>query len=302
MTSRVPHGAVTVGYDGSENSQRALSWAVRLAETEHRPLCLVHAYEKRPWIYGPYGIIVSRREAEDSARSQGEGIAEKARRDALELSASLTVSVVVTPDDAREALAAAAPDSSVLVVGARGHSPMASLLLGSVSAWVSRHVQTPVVVVRPERSEEQAHQRVVVGTDASAVSASALEFAFTQASLHRLPLTVVHCFADTFEGGYGLTGLHDEDLEGLPDERLALAESVAGLREKYIDVTVDFELGRGPAATYLTRAADRASLVVVGSRQRSRAASVVSRSVSRHVVEHAACTVAVVPSDVPRET
>lgn len=302
MTSHVPHGAVTVGYDGSENSHQALSWAVRLAEMERRPLCVVHAYEKRPWIYGPYGIIESRQEAEDAARSQGEGIAEKARQDAQELSPSLAVSVVVTSDDPREALAAAAPDSSVVVVGARGHSRMASLLLGSVSAWASRHLQTPVVVVRPDSSEEQAHQRIVVGTDASAVSAAALELAFTQASLRRLPLTVVHCFADTFEGGYGLTGLPDEDLEGLPDERLALAESVAGLREKYVDVTVDFELGRGSAARYLTLAANHASLVVVGSRQRSAAASVVSRSVSRHVVEHAACIVAVVPSDVPRET
>lgn len=301
MTSPVPHGAVTVGYDGSEHSHQALEWAVSLAEMERRALCLVHAYDPHPWIYGPNGIIVSPQEARETSERQAEDVAEKARLHVKHLAPSLDVTVVVTTDDPREALAAAAQDSSVIVVGARGHSRMTSLLLGSVSAWISRHAQAPVVVIRPVGTPEETHRRVVVATDATAVSSAALEFAFAQASLRRVPLSVVHCFNESFVGGYGVSSTPDEDLEGLPDERLALAESVAGLREKYVDVTVDFELGRGPAARYLTLASDHAAMVVVGSRRRSAAASVVSRSVSRHVVEHAACTVAVVPSTVPRE-
>ena len=58
--------------------------------------------------------------------------------------------------------------------------------------------------------------RIIVGTDATEVSADALDFAFAQASLRNLPLTVVHCFDDTFAGGYGLTGVPDEDLEDSP--------------------------------------------------------------------------------------
>ena len=63
-----------------------------------------------------------------------------------------------------------------------------------------------------------------------------------------------------------------------------------------MDVDVDFELGRGPAARYLSNASERAQMVVVGSHQRSAAAAFFSSTVSRPVVEHATCTVAVVPA------
>jgi nucleotide-binding universal stress UspA family protein len=136
---------------------------------------------------------------------------------------------------------------------------------------------------------------VVVGVD------DALEFAFAQASERRTPLVVVHCFDDNYLGGYGLTGVPDEDLEGLPGERLAIAESIAGLREKCVDVDVDFQLGRGSAASYLTHASERARMMVVGSHQRSAAAAFFAGTVSRPVVEHAKCTVAVVPAQGPVE-
>jgi nucleotide-binding universal stress UspA family protein len=106
----------------------------------------------------------------------------------------------------------------------------------------------------------------------------------------------VHCFEESFAGGYGLTGLPDEDLEGIPAERRALAESVAGLREKYVDVVAELEVVRGPAARHLASASEDAGMVVVGSRHRSTPAALAFGAVSRSVVEHAACTVAVVPS------
>ncbi len=300
MDLHVPRGAVTVGYDGSDPSDKALRWAVGLAELDRRPVFLVHAYEQLPWVYSPTGVVLTPLEVREVTQKQAEETIEKGRLAAQDLAPDLEVSVAVSSLDARDLLAAAAPQSSLLVVGARGHSRMTDLLIGSVSAWISRHAPCPVVVVRPA-SPERAQQRIVVGADGTAVSAAALEFAFAQASLRALPLTVAHCFSEPFAGGYGLTGLPDEDLEGLPSERLAVAESVAGLKEKYVDVEVDVQLGRGPATAYLTRASEDASLVVVGSRRRTGVASVVSRSVSRTVVEHAACTVAVVPSSVARE-
>ena len=45
-----------------------------------------------------------------------------------------------------------------------------------------------------------------------------------------------------------------EDLDALPEERLSVAESIAGLGEKYPDVEVTTELHRSPAAEYLVRA------------------------------------------------
>jgi nucleotide-binding universal stress UspA family protein len=160
--------------------------------------------------------------------------------------------------------------------------------------WVSQHSHCPVLVVR-QHSAVADSAPIVVGTDATEVSAAALEYAFSQASFQHRPLTVIHCYDEVFEGGYGLTGAPDEDLEGLPEERLAIGEAVAGLQEKYVDVNVTTHLFKGPAAPTLVRASESAAMVVVGSRQRPRAAALFFGAVSRSVVEHSRCSVAVVP-------
>ena len=55
MTGEVPSGAITVGIDDSDASLEALRWAVREAELEQRPLCIVHAYDPRPVVYSGLG-------------------------------------------------------------------------------------------------------------------------------------------------------------------------------------------------------------------------------------------------------
>lgn len=297
MTKRIPHGAVVCGVDGSTCSNAALLAAAGLAGREHRALALVHAFE-------PSRVV----DADRWRRQPGNDLAlntlSRQEADTVLRDATLVVrgrapDVEVVPTlregDAREALLAAAEDASVVVVGCRGRGGFARLTLGSVSSWLSQHAPCPTLVVRP-RQESDPLAPVVVGTDATGTSVAALEFAFTQASFEGRPLVVVHCFDEHFQGGYGLTSIPDEDLEGLPDERLAIAEAIAGLREKYPDVEARIELGRGPAGPYLVRASERAALLVVGSKQLSSLAALVLGAVSRTAVEHAACSVAVVPA------
>lgn len=297
MTNHIPNGAAVVGVDGSDQSRTAIDKAAELARLEHRPLHLLHA-ERIPAPYPPpvqrqFGNLPS------LIREASQYTANEALEYATSRFPDLTVTVSVSDEDAREALQRASQQASVVVVGSRGLGGIRSLLLGSVSLWVSQHAACPTLVVRPSTAGEEAP--IIVGTDDTEVSSGALEFAFAQASQRRSPLVVVHCFDDNYQGGYGLTGVPDEDLEGLPEERLALSESIAGLREKYVDVDVTFELGRGRAASYLAHASERAQLLVVGSHQRSAAAAFFSGAVSRPVVEHAKCTVAVVPAQAPVE-
>jgi nucleotide-binding universal stress UspA family protein len=297
MSTHIPSGAVVVGVDGSDASRTAIDKAAEQATLEHRPLHLLHAQR----IPAPYPPPVLRQF--DNMPALLREAAQHTAREALEYATSrfpdLAVTVSVSENDPREALRRAAQHASVIVVGSRGLGGIASLLLGSVSLWVSQHVDCPTLVVRPSSAGDDAP--IMVGTDDTEASADALEFAFAQASLRRSPLVVVHCFDENFQGGYGLTGVPDEDLEGLPEERLGMAESIAGLREKYVDVDVTFELGRGRAADYLVHASERAQLLVVGSHQRSAAAAFFAGTVSRPVVEHATCTVAVVPAQSTRE-
>jgi nucleotide-binding universal stress UspA family protein len=270
-----------------------LTKAAELAQLEHRPLHVIHA-EQAPvgtsrMVFRGFDNLpeLIREEAESTLNKAVEGA--RNRFPDLELSSDLP------EGDPREALQAASDVAAAVVVGSRGVGGFRHLPLGSVSLWVSQHAHCTTIVVRPDAAEDAAAP-IVVGTDTTEVSAHALPFAFEQASFRGRPLVVAHSFDEQFQGGYGVTNIPDEDLEGLDEERRAISESIAGLREKFVDVDVTTHLGRGPAAGFLVHASERAEMLVVGSRQRSAAATIWSGAVSRNVVEHARCTVAVVPS------
>jgi nucleotide-binding universal stress UspA family protein len=181
-------------------------------------------------------------------------------------------------------------------VGSRGRGQLGTLLLGSVSVAVVRHARCPVVVVRPE-NESTVRSGVLAGVDASPDSLPVLEFAYRQASLHDLRLTILDCTWDIQGGTMGAYLVADEmaDLEG---ERLALAEAMAGMQEKYPDVHVTTRLGSGLPHEALVTSGDQMDLIVVGAHQKSRISHALFGSVSVSVVESATCPVAVVPLSV----
>jgi len=175
---------------------------------------------------------------------------------------------------------------------------MSQLLLGSVGLWVSQHAPCPVVVVRGKldaSGEAVEHHWIVVGTDGSPSADAALSFAFTQAGLRQARLTVVRCLPA--EVG-GLHRAHEGLVEGDRPERRALEESVAKLARRHPEVRVEPELRRGSAAGHLTRVSEGASMVVVGSRPRHGPGHRGFGGIRRAVVEHAACSVAVVPGHI----
>ena len=295
MTGEVPQGAITVGVDDSEVSLGALRWAVREAELQGRPLCIVHAYDPRPTVYSALGAMVPPLELSEALDQAAEEVLHHARHLARDQSPKLPVTLVWSTLDAREALVQCGRSSAMLVVASRGRSTMAHLLLGSVGLWVSQHATCPVVVVRGERDDGgKAEDRpwVVVGTDGTGESEAAVAFAFDHADRHRLPLTVLRCLP--VEGGG-----HHRSVEGLVTEDTpegkALDELVAALSERHPDLRVESELVRGSAAGHLTRLSAAAGLVVVGSRPRHGPGPWGFGGVRRAVTEHAHCSVAVVP-------
>ena len=191
---------------------------------------------------------------------------------------------VIGDADPRTMLLDLAEHAALLVVGSRGCGPVTSLLLGSVGAAVARHASCPTVVVRPGH-RGIVRQGVLAGIDGTEHSLLPLEFAYLQASLRGLPLTVLHCSRD-------LRPASDDEL------RLAVAETMSGLGEKYPDVRARVELARGPADSSLTRAAQRMDLVVLGVDHgggHATLGTLLSGSVSASVLEHATCPVALVP-------
>ena len=299
VTKQIPPGTIVVGVDGSEHAERAVHWAARQAALEGRALDLVHSCEQvllrdTAWL-DAQGI--NHAELIRSLREAGEASLAHARLLAAQESTGLEVRTHVVELDARDALIDASASAHLLVVGSRGRGPLTSLVLGSVSAAVARHAQCPVVVCRPA-GELPETPHVLVGADGTAASVPVIEFAFLQASLRGLPLTVLHCFFDAAAGTRPEL-VESAEYASYEDLRLLLAESVAGLQEKFPDVEVDLQLGRGLVDECLLGQAPHAELVVVGRTEAHGWARFLHASCAFAVLERAHTTVAVVP-EIPR--
>lgn len=290
----VVHGSVVVAVDGSTASGAALHWAVRYASREGRALTVVHACGFPGAIADLEDLVASER----GLRSVGRALASEAEDVARLAAPDVAVSSVVVMGSPGTVLVEASETAAVVIMGARGRGAITSVLLGSVSAQVAREAHCPVVVVReyPDTSVDTADAPVVVGVDGTNASTAAVEFAFHQASMHRVPLTVLHATWDLRERAASVLDVTSyQDRINLSEEQERLvAETVAGLGEKYPDVPVTELYLRGEPVHQLVDASRAASLVVVGSRGRRLLSSTLLGSVSRAVVERAECPVAVV--------
>lgn len=293
MDMSVVHGSVVVGVDGSEPAAAALDWAVRQAALEGRELVVVHACGV-PGAMQDFEDIVAN---ERGLMSVGRSIAREAVREARLTDATIGVDSIVTMGHAETVLGEASESADMIVLGARGRGTVASALLGSVSATLARESHCPVIIIRAfDESPEEDERPVVVGVDGTPVSSAAVEFAFRMASLRAAPLTLLHATWDLREQAAPIADLRSyaEKVNLSEEEERLVAETVAGLCEKYPDVVVTETYRRGEPVRQLVEASREASLVVVGSRGRRLLATTLLGSVSRGVAERAYCPVAVV--------
>ena len=140
---------ITVGVDGSEQSLKALDWAVREAGLRGSPLTVlaVNQVATNYWTGHPESYPADQA-ATDAARRAAEEAVQKAVTQAGEPGpASITVRAV-SGVPAQE-LADASSGSDLLVVGSRGGGGgrFAKLVLGSVTSKVVAHAACPVVVI-----------------------------------------------------------------------------------------------------------------------------------------------------------
>ena len=282
---------IVVGVDGSAHANRALLWAIRRATVEHRRLTLAHSINSASPAFIDAAIVDSR-----SSRSilemAGQQVLDDARSTVEDTATDLDVHEAFALADPRDVLLRLSEKADMLVVGSRGRGRVRSLLLGSVSAALVQHARCPVVVVRPEH-HDVARNGILVGFDASPESRPVLEFAFREAYLHQLPLTVLECLWDDPRP----TGTYPvPDAVGDPEpEGLVLADATAAMKHEYPDVHVTSRTVRGLPREALTRLGEQMDLIVVGAHQHGRIARALLGSVSVAVVESATCPVAVVP-------
>lgn len=135
---------IVVGLDGSENAERALSYAAALANREDAAIVLVHVEEDTIGKGGgslraDEGEIRAKVDEHASAMSE-QGIETEVRTDNVMLGGP-------APSIARFADEAGA---DLIVVGSRGLSGIGSIMLGSVSQKLLHIAKQPVLVVTPD--------------------------------------------------------------------------------------------------------------------------------------------------------
>jgi nucleotide-binding universal stress UspA family protein len=136
---------VVVGVDGSPHSIAALRWA--LAEATSHPAGEVTAL--LCWQL-PFLSIPGAFDKEELARTYQEFLVKTVSEVAP--SPPVPLLPLTAQGDPTESLIIASKDADLLVLGIRGRSPFAGLMLGSVSQACAAHAACPVVLVK--RSDE----------------------------------------------------------------------------------------------------------------------------------------------------
>ncbi|MGW0080367.1 universal stress protein [Streptomyces sp. NPDC003393] len=281
---------LVVGVDGSESSLRAVDWAADEAALRGVPLRVVYAS-----LWERYeGSALARDLGRPDGRVLADDIVRAGARRARDRQAGLPISMAALPEEPVYALVREGKNASALVVGSRGRSGVANVLLGSVSLFVAAHADCPVFVVRggnDNQARVPVHGRVVVGVGEA--SKAAVDFAAREAARRGVVLSAVRawrCPAHETLDHPPLAGEPERVFEEQATEALQTA-----LRDLPPEVEVQPRTVEGPARRVLLAAAHEADLLVVGARRRPGRFGLQLGRVAHTALHHSPCPVAVVP-------
>ncbi len=168
-----PLGAI-VGIDGSSGSNSAMAWAVARIDRVG-PIRPVYAwdYPAAVWLPAPFAA---------TAVPPADEMQAAAEEAAFAFTSTLTVPhhpAIVRRGEASTVLLNESRVAELLIVGTRGHGPIADALLGSVGRRCADKTSIPLVIVphREAPPETPLAERIVVGVDGSEHSQAALRWA-----------------------------------------------------------------------------------------------------------------------------
>lgn len=286
---------IVVGVDGSESASAAVAWAARAAAALSLPLHIVTVVHIPAFYYTePYLAESFKEELEDTA---------KARLGSARVHAKQTVdeSIDITTEQfeakVSQTLIELSANAHMVVLGSRGHGEFTGLLIGSTTSAVAAHGHCPLVVVRGRTMDGQPPTEgpIVVGVDGSESSRAALEVAFEQAAARGASLVAVNVWSDvSVQPSLGASP--DDPLWSSiqTGEEVVLSERLAGYQERYPDVTVERVVARDRPVRVLSEFAEKAQLIVVGSRGRGGFTGMLLGSTSNALLHTADCPVMIV--------
>ncbi|MEV5571922.1 universal stress protein [Spirillospora sp. NPDC052269] len=281
---RTQRPQVLLGYDASEDNEPALRWAIEEARLRGLELVLCHCWH---W---PYSASYVDGDVEAIVKRAGEMLLEEGEQSARRLGAPGTVVKRLRAEPVADALVGESDEAELIVIGSheRHHLPV-----GSTAVQLPARSRRPVVAAR---RDGLGHGRVVAGVDGSAGGDAALGFALEEALLRGWSVRVVF--------GVWEPGAVDEselplftDRERLVRVRTEMLErAVAPWRERFPKVDLRLSVVPDRPREALLEAAKDADLLVVGDRGNGGLDPLLLGATSSAMLQHAPCTVAIVPS------
>lgn len=280
---------VVVGVDGSEQSDRAVRYAVAEARRRGCGITLVNAiHETAPMaamlpLYSVEAFTeVGRRLVEDAEKLVGE------------LAPEIDVGTSVRAGSRVGVLVDAGESASLVVLGHRSRSFAGRVLTSSTTTGTAARAHCPVVSVPDSWHPGDERGRIAVGVDASAAAHDALDLAFNEAGRRKAKLSVMHAWRlPTAYDDISYTQLAVEDwMAGASDE---MEKTLAPFREVYPDVQVEIDLRHEFVGPALVAATEDADLMVVGRRGHGAPMGVYLGSLARMLIREGRCPVEVAP-------
>lgn len=274
-------GFIAIGVSGSDRAHPALQWGIEYALAHGLRVQLVHVVDTTWGEADPEFVTTAVVAAEQRIHEEADRVS--SQHPALAVHG---VVLVGAPD--RE-LARFAAKADLLVVGSHPLERFGDLVFSRTAARIAERAQCTVAVI-PAGLEIGGG--VVVGVDGSELSMKAVQFAAAQADRFDEPLTAVHAWVRPWPW-------ENEDAYIWPDapaeeDQVVLAESLAGLRDRYPDLTVVRSLPTARPADALYAAALGARLLAVGSHGRNGLGRAFFGSVSEDLLLAMPCPVVVV--------
>lgn len=284
---------VLLATDGSPSAEEAAWFLSHLAHNEPLDLTVLYALQ-RPDFYETAGATNWLEASNEAAKKKSAEVYSKIK--AMFEGANATLSHVIVDGHASQAIVTEAQTRQIelVVMGARGQSPLSRLLLGSSSEFVATHAPCSVLVVRPTglRGGHKRDLRIAIGYDGSEQSQSAIDqfnkFEWRQHS----PIDIITALPTATNVELPIPFDSSDTLEAVR----RLNESAATrLREKTARVHGFVREAYHVGDTLVHFAEERRSdLIVLGDTGKGLLGRYFLGSVSRFVLTHAGCSVWIV--------
>ncbi len=284
-TSDTPE--VVVGIDGSPDSRLALEWAAD-PEKNLGEIRTLTAYNIGPFFDG-LGMAPSAVYSPEIFRGAAE---ERAVSVLNQVDPGLVKTHRTVQGSAGRCLVEAAEGLELLVVGCRGRSAAAEILLGSVGSYCVKHSRVPVAIVPESGHIKGPLSRLVVGVDGSQNSKAALRWALDH--IHSDGKVVaMGTFNMMFHAFTVPEPPESELIDQMTDTVHEAVETVASADE--IEKLIEIDVHAGDPRLELRTAGENSSALVLGSRGHRGVAHLLLGSTATSLAQHPTSVIIVVP-------